>query len=393
MEWYRKIDAEAALKKVKERIGLRPKNNFVGKRLLLYAAMVIIIAGTGVFVYYKNRDRRPAVIAKNDVAPGSDKAVLTLADGRKIILDSAASRVVNEEGNVKVVQKGGVVAYSSQQPAASSQPLVYNTISVPRGGQFKIILSDGSAVWLNSESSLKYPVVFGNSREVELVGEGYFEVSPHPRPASSGFQPPSPEGEGKRKAESDNKGGEGGSNSHADNKVSFSVNINGARVEVLGTHFNVNSYDNEEGRKVTLVEGKVKVRSEVSAIRYQQSGSGGQQSAVSNQQELKPGEEAVISGDGKIKVNKVDAGEAVTWTKGRFYFRDATIKNIMQQLERWYDIEVVYEDAINYHFNAPDVPRAMPLSKVLKVLEMTKNVRFEVEGKRVRVMKYDAPIP
>jgi ferric-dicitrate binding protein FerR (iron transport regulator) len=393
MEWYRKIDAEAALKKVKEQIGLRPKNNFNGRRLLLYAAMVIFIAGAGVVVYYKNRDSGAAAIVKNDVAPGSDKAVLTLADGRKIFLDSAGSGVLNEEGNVKVVQKGGVVAYSSQQPAANSQPLVYNTISVPRGGQFKIILSDGSAVWLNSESELRYPVAFAGEREVELKGEAYFEVVPHPQPASSGFQPPSPDGEGKRKTVFDSKGGEGGNDSRTDNKLSFSVNINGARVEVLGTHFNVNSYDNEEGRKVTLVEGKVRVSSEVSAIRYQQSGSSGQQSAVSNQQELKPGEEAVISGDGKIRVNKVDADEAVAWTKGRFYFRDATIKKIMQQLERWYEIEVLYEDKISYNFNEPDVPRDMQLNKVLKVLEMTKNVRFEVEGKGVRVRKYDAPIP
>jgi transmembrane sensor len=254
--------------------------------------MVIFIAGAGVFVYYKNRDMGPAAIVKNDVAPGNDKAVLTLADGRKIFLDSAGSGVINEEGNVKMVQAGGVVEYRSQQSAVSSEPLVYNTISVPRGGQFKIILSDGSAVWLNSASSLKYPVVFDNSREVELEGEGYFEVSPHPQPLSTG--------------------GEGGS---PPDKVSFSVNINGARVEVLGTHFNVNSYDNEEGRKVTLVEGKVKVSSGQLAV-------GSWQLA----KELRPGEEAVIGGDGKIEVAKVNAEEAVAWTKGRFYFRDATIK-------------------------------------------------------------------
>jgi ferric-dicitrate binding protein FerR (iron transport regulator) len=383
MEWYRQIDTEAALKKVRERIGL--KSYFPGRRFLLYAAMMVSIIGAGLFIYYNKGTKPTTVIVKSDIEPGSNKAVLTLGDGRKIVLDSAGRGMVG--GQTNVMQDGGVIKYDSGQLAVGSKEMVYNTISVPRGGQFKIILSDGSAVWLNSESSLKFPVVFVNEREVELEGEGYFEVVPHSRPLSRGLMPPSAKGEGK--GEPDSKAGKGGS---PRDKLSFSVNINGARVEVLGTHFNVNSYHNEEGSKVTLIEGKVRVRSEQSAVSGQQSAAGSQKSAISNQQsaisgqqELRPGEGAVIGRDGTIKVAKVNTEEAVSWTKGRFYFKDATIKNIMQQLERWYDIEVVYDDFIFYHFNAPDISRGLPLSKVLKVLQMTRRVQFVVEGKKVRV--------
>jgi hypothetical protein len=185
-----------------------------------------------------------------------------------------------------------------------------------------------------------------------LKGEGYFEVQSLTSPLTPLL---------KERGE-------------AAKKLSFSVNINGARVEVLGTHFNVHAYDDEEGRTVTLVEGKVRVKPEAGSQKPE---------------ELKPGEKAVIMGDGKITVNKADTEEATAWKGGKFYFKDATIKTIMQQLQRWYDVDVAFQDQIDHHFNAPDIPRGLPLSKVLKVLEMTKRVRFEVEGRKVRVRNYE----
>jgi transmembrane sensor len=353
LQWYRKIDTEAALKKAKERIGFQRKNHFSAGKILLYAAMVVLIAGTIFFVYDQRKDGTASAVVKNDVAPGSNKAVLTLSDGRKIILDSTGVGVLVADGAMKVTQQGGVVKYDSGALAADSQALSFNTINVPRGGQFKIILSDGTGVWLNSESELRYPVQFAHDkREVALKGEGYFEVQPLTSPLTPLL---------KERGE-------------AAKKVSFSVNINGARVEVLGTHFNVHAYDNEEGRIVTLVEGKVRVKPEAGSRKPE---------------ELKPGEKAVITGDGKITVNKVDTEEATAWKGGKFYFKDATIKTIMQQLQRWYDVDVAFQDPIDHHFNAPDIPRGLPLSKVLKVLEMTKRVRFEVEGRKVRVRNYE----
>lgn len=316
-----------------------------GKTFRLYqyaaaAAILLIIFGlTFAFLHQIRPSLETKLAAQKslDVLPGTDKAVLTLADGSKIVLDEHTAANISDQDGLKISRtKEGQLVYTvlDQGNLQLKSKTSYNTIQTPKGGQYQVILPDGTKVWLNAASSLKYPEVFnGNERNVELTGEAYFEVA-------------------KNKAQP------------------FHVKNLHQDVEVLGTHFNINSYLDNNTIKTTLLEGRVRV-------------SNGQSVKI-----LKPGEQAIaeVSGDGIIRLaSGVDPDDETAWKNGLFQFNNADLKSILKQLERWYDVHIDYNTIPNKKYNGM-VPRKAKLSEVLKMLEKTGNIRFEIaEGKKLTV--------
>lgn len=321
------------------------------------AAVLVLLLGAGLYwVLRPTAQHAIAVVQDTDVLPGGNKATLTLADGRVVRLDSAGNQVF-QQGNTTVQQQDGQLVYDAKTlPAPDSQP-AFNTLSTPRGGQYQLVLPDGSKVWLNAASSITYPTAFtGNTREVIITGEAYFEVAKNPR------QP-------------------------------FGVSIlpfkgrRASRVEVLGTHFNINAYDDEESIKTTLLEGKVRMRSEAGS---QQSDPASQTSDLRPQNSviLKPGQQASLSNQSnqspKIQVQTVDLDQVMAWKNGAFSFENKSLQEVMRQLARWYDIEVVYEGKLPSVTFAGEMGRDVPLSKVLAFLKGSRiNFRMEGPGKLV----------
>jgi ferric-dicitrate binding protein FerR (iron transport regulator) len=280
----------------------------------------------------------PAVSVLADLAPGGNKAILHLADGSAIILDSASNGTISQQGNI-IVKKldNGLLTYTiGGLQVTEKDAAFYNTITTPRGGQYQVTLSDGTKVWLNAASSIRFPVLFtGNERKVEITGEAYFEV------AKNVSKP-------------------------------FKVKTISSEVEVLGTHFNVNAYDDEAVAKTTLLEGLVKVSVPQT---------GGKLAA----RFLQPGQQSGITKDGRISVlNNADTEEAVAWKNGRFQFRSADLKSILRQISRWYDVDVVYKGNVDLHFTG-QLTRDDYVSKVFDKLALTGEVHFKIEGKKIIV--------
>jgi transmembrane sensor len=315
------------------------------------ASVLLLLAGA---LYLYNKRTSPAIapaaylpktnIYKNDIAPGNNKAVLTLANGSSVVLDSALNGSLARQGHTLIIKlSNGQLAY--KQEAGCDRPPVpvnYNTITVPKGGQYQLVLPDGSRVWLNSASSLRFPTAFtGADRTVELTGEAYFEVQ-------------------------------------ANKDRPFRVALDGMKIDVLGTHFNVMAYKEEGAPLTTLLEGAVKV---VTGPGWQNGRQAGEQSVT-----LAPGEQAEVKGDGAIRVRaNEDIAEAVAWKDGLFYFHNTDIRTVMRQLSRWYDIDVVYQPAeVRTRFYAK-IPRNTNISTVLQVLTMTGGMHFQVEGNKVTV--------
>jgi ferric-dicitrate binding protein FerR (iron transport regulator) len=269
---------------------------------------------------------------KNDAAPGGDKALLTLSDGKQIVLNDAKNGVITSQGHTKINKKNNNQLVYEAPANQLNSPVVYNTISTPKGGQFQIVLSDGSKVWLNAASSITFPTVFSKSgRLVTISGEVYFEVTKNPH------QP-------------------------------FKVVGGKQTVEVLGTHFNINAYDDERTIKTTLVEGSVKV-------------SAGSQTSV-----LKPAQQSAISRNGSdaINIKTVDTENVLAWTTGNFEFEKAEVSDIMRQAARWYDVTIKYEGAVSPRRFTGSISRNVNLSELLKMLKYT-GVNFKIEGKTVIV--------
>jgi len=267
---------------------------------------------------------------KNDVLPGGDKATLTLADGSTIVLDDAQNGTLAQQGNSKIIKLDGKLSYDPTNK--NSREIVYNTISTPKGGQYQLELPDGSQVWLNATSSIHFPTSFiGNERRIEITGEAYFEIARNPN-------------------------------------MPFIVTVNNAEVQVLGTHFNVNSYDDEDNVKTTLLEGSVK---------FVNNG---------NVNVLKPGQQSQLTKEGTTKVvSNVDVDEVVAWKNGMFDFENAGIETVMRQLSRWYDVEIEYKGKTDDLFIA-EMRRNIKLSDALKALELTGKVKFDIQGKKIIVM-------
>jgi ferric-dicitrate binding protein FerR (iron transport regulator) len=308
---------------------------------IVAAAILLLLAVGSYFLILPKSQKKTALTEeqrfRNDVAPRWNGAVLTLADGQKIVLDSTTNGKIGMQGNITVTNTNGRLMYniSDEKPA---RPL-YNTLTTKRGNQYQVVLPDGSKVWLNAASSLTYPTVFtSGQRRVTITGEAYFEVV-------------------------------------RNDKLPFIVQKGKLSVQVLGTRFNLNTYDDEHVLTATLLEGSIKVIK-------------GRNSNV-----LKPGQQAILT-DGaapadshdRIRViDDADIGEAMSWKNGKFKFTDATIGSIMRQIERWYDVDVVYDTRISQHFTA-DIPRDVPLPELLKLLEMTEQVHFKIEGRKITVI-------
>jgi len=306
------------------------------------AAAILIFLSIGIyFVVDKPAHLQIArnQIHHNDIGPGGNKAILTLANGKKIVLPGARNGLLATQRHTEIKKTGdGKIVYTNDQSLSdkSSADEQYNTITTPRGGQYQVTLPDGSRVFLNAASSLIYPTAFaGNERKVTLIGEAYFEV------AHNSHQP-------------------------------FRVSSNGQMVEVLGTHFNINAYADEHMIKTTLLEGSVRV-------------SRGQKAVI-----LKPGQQAQTGNndtDQNISIiPDADTEEAVAWKNGLFILDDH-IQPVMRMISRWYDVDVVYDGAAPDDIFGGEVPRFRNISEVLKVLQLTKKVHFKIEDRKIIVSK------
>lgn len=296
----------------------------------LAASFIGIVLFVSIFLVNKKREVRPFAQNNNAkvVSPGKDGAILTLSNGTTIVLDSAHNGPLTVDKGANIVKDGSRIIYNSN---GATNEVTCNTIATPNGRQFQLMLADGSKVWLNAASSIRFPTAFiGKTRNVEVTGEAYFEVAKNP-------------------------------------SMPFKVKANGTEVEVLGTHFNINAYDNLT--KTTLLEGSVRIQ------------------VGSSKNMLKPGQQAQTTGDGNIRIqNNVDLEQVVAWKNGRFQFEDASIQFIMAQIARWYDVDVVYEGKVPQRTFSADISRTTELKDFLKVLKES-GVHFRLEGKILTVLK------
>lgn len=334
LAWMESIQTEKALQKIKGQLQFVPSAKSKRRKLWpVVAAASILIA---VIVIYLVQPKKingvpaPVQIAKNDALPGGNKATLTLSNGTVIDLEEKRNGIIQSETGTKIEKKeGGLLMY---EKLADTKQTNYNTVSIPIGGQYALTLSDGTKVWLNALSSLKFPEQFSdNDRVVELNGEAFFQVS-------------------------------------KDKRHPFIVRMGeNEQVKVLGTQFNVNFYKDEESKKITLIEGSVDVRSQTSNVK------------------LTPGQQVRISNGNLLLEKHADTEAATGWKEGKFVFRDADIYNIMRQAERWYDVNVIYRTTSSEHFNF-SISRNEPLSKILHLMELTGKIHFKIENKSVYVL-------
>ena len=313
-------------------------------RLSVAAAILAAIAITGVLLITNSRSAPVPAIAQQkrpapaDIQPGGNRAVLTLADGSTISLDSAHTGNLASQGTAKVLKiQDGELKYDAAA-AAGHSAVSYNTLSTPRGGQYKLLLADGTRVWLNAASSIRYPTTFtGPDREVEISGEAYFEIAKN---AAMPFRVLT---------------------------VSNPGDNNPMTIDVLGTHFNVNAYTDEPVVRTTLLEGLVKV------------------SKGKNTVQLKPGQAAQVRKDDAIQqIQDADLEAAVAWKDGLFEFNDEELPGILRQISRWYDIDVEYAGAIPTDKFTGSVSRNTTLSGVLKILRLS-DVQVSVSNNKIIV--------
>ncbi|WP_051691987.1 FecR family protein [Pedobacter borealis] len=304
---------------------------------LAVAASILLLLSVGIYSFLRKKQANE-IIVKNrthDLAPGGNKAVLTLANGQRIVLDNEKNGVIANQGNTAVNKKQDGHLVFDANPALASQTAVevYDTLTTPRAGVYHLTLADGSRVWLNSATSIRFPATFnGKSRTVELIyGEAYYEVI------------------------------------HNDNKP-FSVIVGRNKVQDIGTHFNINAYQDEPVIKTTLLEGSVKVSNSAEAVL------------------LKPGQQSQINTLGsnrQIKVvNDIDTDEIVAWKNGLFQFTDADIQTVMRQLARWYDVEVVYKGNVSKRLFTGDIHKDINASQAMQILTYLK-INYKIEGKKI----------
>lgn len=314
---------------------------FYKRKAFLYlsvACLALIVTGIAA-IFHRNY---PGVkfpdlaseFAPKDIPPGGNKAILTLADGKTITLNEAADGELVKAAGM-VIRKTGQGELVYEVTGANAGAHTYNTISTPKGGTYQVILPDGTKVWLNAASTLRFPTSFValNERKIELSGEAYFEVA-------------------------------------KDAKHPFKVLTVKQEVQVLGTHFNISSYTDESVVKTTLLEGSVKVRNLQKA----------------DDVILRPGQQSVIA-KGEIKVGMADVEEVLAWKNGVFVFNDEPLESIMKKVSRWYDVEVVYDGVDKNKLFGGSVSRFDNVSKVLRQLELTGGVHFKIEEGRIIAMK------
>lgn len=312
----------------------QPQLNKYRKSVVYMAAAASLALIIGIGLYFNqppplSKSIRAKAFA-NDIPAGSNKAYLTLANGKKLTLTNSANGTLAEEAGINITKTAdGQLVYTIADRGKKAGA-GYNSIETPRGGQYQLNLPDGTKIWINSASSLKYPASFASLKErrVELSGEAYFEVAKdktHPFIVKSGRQ----------------------------------------EIQVLGTHFDVNAYPDEQLIKTTLLEGSVKLNKQVV---------------------LKPGEQSSMTGE-KFTVKAVNVNDAVDWKNGEFVFTNESLTSILKKVSRWYDVEIKYvHTPVNMPTFTGSVSRSENISGVLKMLEETSNVRFSIEGKQVSVI-------
>jgi len=326
---------EEILMRLLDEIDFQKKRSVNYKGWAVAASLLIMLtAGTILFFNKYKTAQNQTIAQEHPIRPGGNKAILVLANGSKVLLtDVATGKIAQQSGSQITKTADGKLVYSANPNAVKNTLPQYNTMQTPKGGQYQLLLSDGTRVWLNAESSIKYPVSFDsfNERRVELTGEAYFEV--------------------------------------AHNKaLPFRVVSNKQVIEVLGTHFNVNAYPDEQNTTTTLLEGAVKIIA-------------GDKNAT-----LKPGQEADLTTT--FKISTVDPREAIDWKNGNFRFNEEPLESVMRQIARWYDVKIVYEDeSVKKETIVAVTTRFANLSALLKIMEQITNDRFIISGSTIRVAK------
>lgn len=334
--WQRLNDSRKVVPITKKK-----SNNY---RWLQVAAILLATLFVWVFFMPGKKNQKIANVKltnihKKTIVPGGNKAYLTLADGSHIVLNDAQSGALATGSGVKVNKiANGTLVYDVSGSADNNTSVItpeFNTITTPRGGQYQVVLADGTRIWLNAASSLKFPQAFtGKERLVELTGEAYFEVAKnknHP----------------------------------------FVVQANGTRVQVLGTHFNVNAYTDNDKLTTTLLEGSVQMSSNNATVM------------------LQPGQQGVaMIGGATIKVGPADIQQVMAWKNGFFIFRDLNITEVMKQVARWYDIDVEYQDEdVKINEFGGTISKYKNINELLDVMVLTRSIHYKIEGRRVIIMK------
>jgi transmembrane sensor len=302
---------------------------------LAVAASLIAVLGFGWYLFNERADVKKLNKSVSLIKPGGNKAFLTLADGTKINLDQALNGTIAKQEGIKITKTAdGKLVYTILENKSGQSKLAFNIISTPAGGQYQVTLPDGTKVWLNALSSLKYPTAFiGKYRTVELTGEGYFEV------AKNKNRP-------------------------------FKLKTSKQEISVLGTHFNVSAYADDAEIKTTLVEGGVAVKN------FSPLATG----------LLKPGQQAVFHHSG-FEVSNVDVEEYIAWKNGFFMFNNEGIKEAMQKLARWYDVDIEYVGDFDGIYFGGSFSKNNSLQETLKILESTDKFKFKIEGRRIKILK------
>jgi transmembrane sensor len=355
----------AKLKTDMEPVPVVPVRSSFKKWLKVAAAVIVVTLSVYLYKQYNYHEAalQPVVNktrpVNTDITPGGNKALLTLADGKQIVLENAKSGLLARQGNMDVNKQEDALIYNVSQktgpsPLATDHSLlttpVYNTISIPRGGHYRVVLPDGSKVWLNASSSLRFPMVFsGVERNVELWGEAYFEVE---KDKNRPFIVTA-------------------INDHRSN----GVGRNNMRIEVLGTHFNVMAYDDEPDMRVTLLEGKVNVSRTDSRL------------TTIDSRLLLPGQQALLNKDDKLSVSAGDTEGAVAWKNGYFKFSHENIRSVMNKISRWYDVDIAYKGKVPEKALWGTVSRFENVSDVLDMLASTGIIHFQLEGRKIIVME------
>ena len=302
-------------------------------RTLTAAASIILIFITSGYYLIKNSKishSALSIVQSHDVAPGGNRAILTLANGVQVVLDSIQNGVIGQQGTASILKsKNGSISYNDL--VVNPTESVLNTLTTPRGGQYQLILPDGTKVWLNAASSIQYPSAFtGNAREVRITGEVYFEVK------------------------------------HDTNKP-FKVKVRDEEITVLGTHFNVSAYDDEQDLKTTLLEGSISLKT-------------GKYHAI-----LKPGQQSKLNRMGAVTiVNNPDLEQVLAWKNGIFKLTSAELPDVLRQVSRWYDVTVVFEGGVPAGHLTGKVSRNLNLSEIAKVFEYS-GFKISIDGKKMIV--------
>ncbi|MGN8072530.1 FecR domain-containing protein [Mucilaginibacter sp. 22184] len=318
-----------------------PRRKVARYRWLQVAAVFVAVLFAGVFFIQRKKNHETGTVKLTNkvqppILPGGNKAYLTLANGSRIVLDDAKNGKLATRPGVTVSKTGnGMLVYhftnTNNNTAATPE---FNTITTPRGGQYQVVLEDGTRVWLNAASSIKFPQAFtGATREVELSGEAYFEVA-------------------KNKAKP------------------FIVQANGTKVQVFGTHFNINAYGDNNNVTTTLLEGSVQMSSGASAVM------------------LAPGQQGNAVNGAAIKVSPADIQQTMAWKNGLFIFHDLNITEVMKQVGRWYDVDVEYRDEeVKKNEFGGTISKYKSINELLDVMVLTRSIHYKIEGRRVIIMK------